>query len=548
MTAEEEEATERLLFHLENQTGFWFGLVVGDDPAPRERLCEAARKWCEEHGRAFYLHSDDPNALLALPILLAENAQAGVHWIRADGVSALVESWHTRAAQMLMAMNERREAYRARLDGGVVVEGRSSLKRILREMAPDMFSIRAFIIEPGEGQERRAKNPPEWRPPSAEELRNFRFFDPERTPSLTAELTAFVSGTPFSPQSISELLAIPRMFARRQWEDIEAVARRLISWSDEQACAGHPINPRFEGLVYAILGTALMLRGSDPSEARSALERADKVFSNLEETPDGYSRPVLHHQVLRLKADLAAESGNFQAAKNALERNVALLEDARWKLTEVGRLELVESLTSLHQLISREGWHDPELAAKAFRLAQEGAATWPDDDRWKLELVGTAVLVAGSSLDANPEDFSSALATLLPLFDTAVSVEKHESSTGYWKNVLLEYYSFLAVLIDPEDEPRKAVVIHAIEWTIPRRAAALLASPGAEPTGVWLMIILYMKLARAYEPQDTARARAAIREAMTLITNYPPQNEDQMMVKHQVESLRAFVESGPKSS
>lgn len=172
MTAEEEEATDRLLFHLENQTGFWFGLVVGDDPAPRERLCEAARKWCEEHGRAFYLHAGGPANLPMLPAALADGTQAGVHWIRTDGVGASIESWHARAAEMLMAMNERREAYRSRLEGGILVEGRSSLKRTLREMAPDMFSIRAFIVEPGEPSEEMKRGLPDWRPPDLHKARS----------------------------------------------------------------------------------------------------------------------------------------------------------------------------------------------------------------------------------------------------------------------------------------------------------------------------------------------------------------------------------------
>ena len=38
MSPEEEEARERLLFHLENQSGFWFALVVGDDARPRARV------------------------------------------------------------------------------------------------------------------------------------------------------------------------------------------------------------------------------------------------------------------------------------------------------------------------------------------------------------------------------------------------------------------------------------------------------------------------------------------------------------------------------
>jgi hypothetical protein len=39
----EAEAWDRLLFHLENQTGFWFAMVVGDDPGARGRLYAKAK-------------------------------------------------------------------------------------------------------------------------------------------------------------------------------------------------------------------------------------------------------------------------------------------------------------------------------------------------------------------------------------------------------------------------------------------------------------------------------------------------------------------------
>lgn len=162
MSPEEEEARDRLLFHLENQIGFWFGLVVSDDAGPRARLCEAAQAWCKEHDKPFSLHEPEPDRLVQVAVSLANGESPGVHWIRADGVKGILDAWNAGAARMLMAMNERREAYRTRLDGGIVVEGRLSLKRILREMAPDLFSIRAFIAEPGEDP--AASDFPEWSP------------------------------------------------------------------------------------------------------------------------------------------------------------------------------------------------------------------------------------------------------------------------------------------------------------------------------------------------------------------------------------------------
>lgn len=147
------ESLDRLLFHLDNQTGFWFALVVADDPSPRARLREAAEQWCKEHGAAFFTQAPAPEGLVPLVIELAKGQQPGLHWIRADGAKGTAEQWDAGAAQLFMAMNERREAFRRRHVGGVVVEGRLSLKPLLRDLAPDLFSIRAFVAEPGEVEE-----------------------------------------------------------------------------------------------------------------------------------------------------------------------------------------------------------------------------------------------------------------------------------------------------------------------------------------------------------------------------------------------------------
>lgn len=164
MTPDEAEATSRLLFHLENQVGFWFALVVGNDPRPRGRLREAAEAWCKNNGRPFFLHALPPERLSALANELAHDAPPGLHWVRLEGSQGFLEQWDAAALQLLLAMNERREAYRHRLDGGIVLEGRESLKRLLRDTAPDLFSIRAFIAEPGRGPP-DAPEPPDWSPP-----------------------------------------------------------------------------------------------------------------------------------------------------------------------------------------------------------------------------------------------------------------------------------------------------------------------------------------------------------------------------------------------
>jgi hypothetical protein len=55
------------------------------------------------------LHEPDPVHLAALAIQLAREEKRGLHWIRADGPQGLINQWDAAAAQLLLAMNERRE-------------------------------------------------------------------------------------------------------------------------------------------------------------------------------------------------------------------------------------------------------------------------------------------------------------------------------------------------------------------------------------------------------------------------------------------------------
>lgn len=148
MSEPEAEAWERLLFHLENQTGFWFAMVVGDDPVARGRLYTKAKGYCEEQGVAFERITPPPQESRSIAITLAQAELKGVRWIVLDGPKTIREQWDVAAIRLASAMNERRDAYRKRFDGGIILEGRMVLKRIVRESAPDLFSIRAFIAEP----------------------------------------------------------------------------------------------------------------------------------------------------------------------------------------------------------------------------------------------------------------------------------------------------------------------------------------------------------------------------------------------------------------
>lgn len=175
MSDEDEDAWDRVLFHLENQTGFWLGLVASDDARPRAELREKARAFWEGEGGVFVLHEPEPGKARSLAVALTRQYEPALHWIRVDA-----DVSEEGAAELVLAMNERREAYRSRLDGGVVIEGRASLKRMVRELAPDLFSIRAFVVEPQAVLAIEPSERPEWRLPLRTEHEGAALSDPDQ--------------------------------------------------------------------------------------------------------------------------------------------------------------------------------------------------------------------------------------------------------------------------------------------------------------------------------------------------------------------------------
>ncbi|MCO4744540.1 MAG: hypothetical protein KC912_07125 [Proteobacteria bacterium] len=131
---EASEATARLKFHLEMQDSFWFALVVGPDEQARAVLRDVAGQYGPVVD--FDLESGEEVAT-AIALL---GPREGLAWVRVEDSAV--------ASALLAAMNERREAFRRGHGAGVVVEGPLWLKAVLRNAAPDLFSIRACILEP----------------------------------------------------------------------------------------------------------------------------------------------------------------------------------------------------------------------------------------------------------------------------------------------------------------------------------------------------------------------------------------------------------------
>lgn len=141
-----EAAWQRLRFHLSMQEGFWLALVVGRNQRARAEIRERATAWVDAAERAPAVIAPPAGGLPAVAFQLLEARDPSVVWVITDQDEDGA-CWEEGCGKLLLALNERREAYRKQLGAGVILEGPPKLKALLRNLAPDLFSIRACIVE-----------------------------------------------------------------------------------------------------------------------------------------------------------------------------------------------------------------------------------------------------------------------------------------------------------------------------------------------------------------------------------------------------------------
>lgn len=542
MTAEEEEARDRLLFHLENQSGFWFALVVGDDPRPRDRLREAAEAWCNENGRTFILHEPEPEGLVRLVVSLASGESPGVHWIRADGVKGVIDAWDAGNTQMLMAMNERREAYRKRLDGGVVVEGRLSLKRILREMAPDMFSIRAFIAEPGEDPMAPAKGPPEWRRPfGLTSLISGDAVDPDLALANLARLTLIEGPTSTQTRIYAEVQAMESLFNAGRYNDAENHARGFLLQIEQDIDKASEEGAYLRAWTYDVLARTAILTSDDAQNASSYWDRGiEALKAHLPGDDRGkFFYGILLFRIIKGQALAFLRQNNASACKGALQRQIQSWAPVAANLLPEMQLDLVDSHIKLADILeeAKEYDHAEQVLQKAIALAKECTSRQPRDPRWRLE-----VLICNTALGGvyvRKGDLDTARKTLLYGAALAEELETYGEAGDPQREVLERFYRHLGVVLSTEttysreSDRFRERALYSIRSQFER-------AQDKSQLG-WLLAQLYLDRATLLEKDDLAGAKESARMALDLVARLPVRNEEDAALKTRIEALRAFA-------
>ena len=544
MTTEEEEALDRLLFYLENGTGFWFGMVVGDDARPRARLCAAAEAWCKDHGQPFTLHEPEPDGLVKLAIELTKGDSPGVHWIRVDGLKGVIEAWNAGAAEMLMAMNERREAYRKRLEGGIVVEGRSTLKRILREMAPDMFSIRSFIAEPGEEPKARTSDFPEWRPPIS--LTSFSGIAPDTELALQRLARLAVPAAAGTPPEWWEakVVAVTSLIGAGRYDEAESHARELLART-ERDVAGRDDADKAQRAINSAHGLLAVILGAkgDMQAALPHIDRATKMFEAF--GPDEHDEhDALDYPLLvswKLQASALVASGQLDAARAVLERHVnALARAGTSTLHPEWRLELLDSLYALGYVLREldDRTAAEQFLGKAVQVAESYALQDPDEPRWQLEIIRSRLRVGLLLMQGG--DVAKGANVLEPAIERAERLESAYPSDPSWASDVQPLYVLLTLCnLEQNDFSPEALRIQDRAYAHLRNE--FLQKPEDTDLG-WMFGHLCMYRAALLETAgDMEGAQEAARQALDLASRLSVENEQHAQLKSATERLRAFV-------
>ena len=133
--------------HLEFSEDFWLGVVCTPDPRPAHELRQRAIDMLPTRTRrGLTMAPTTPEALVDVLAWLDrdEVRAAALVWVEAVHEG---EAWRRAWETVLLRGNERRERWRRHLKGALVFVGPPALKVWMREAAPDLWAIRALLLE-----------------------------------------------------------------------------------------------------------------------------------------------------------------------------------------------------------------------------------------------------------------------------------------------------------------------------------------------------------------------------------------------------------------
>ncbi len=143
----------RLRRQVELAEGFWLCFIFAPSPRATGVLCQRTERLLRGQTSRLIRHvPSQPEELSAVlrELLTPEARDIGCHWVEAlhhDSGAQPEGPWHQAWIKLIALMNERRDALRRHLRGGLVLVAPLRLKPYFRQMASDLWSVRALVIE-----------------------------------------------------------------------------------------------------------------------------------------------------------------------------------------------------------------------------------------------------------------------------------------------------------------------------------------------------------------------------------------------------------------
>ena len=151
-----EDVWQQLRRQFELANGFWLGFVFCPSPrtvAVLRRRTGQILKFRAQRLRTIRPSSPDDFGSFLPALFEPESAQAGCVWIESIHTSSPTRharesgDWTLAWDSFLLRANERRDAMRRHLDGGLILAAPPEVKPRVRDAAPDLWSIRSLVLE-----------------------------------------------------------------------------------------------------------------------------------------------------------------------------------------------------------------------------------------------------------------------------------------------------------------------------------------------------------------------------------------------------------------
>ena len=222
---------QNLLTHFEWSEGFAFLLLLVPD-AKEERACRRELAgYLAEAGKTLlaidFRRPDEVKGLASRLLELRPPAATGAIWVAAvvPIASAEYDEWLAAWREATARLNQVRNSLRRQFDVPLLVVGAPWLQEVLREMAPDLWSVRTLVIriEPPGGEPITTREGPRI---AAERFRDKAYPDPEYA-LKEAERSR---GRPGQEQSLATLLhrAGRGFIARYEWAPAVAALSEAV--------------------------------------------------------------------------------------------------------------------------------------------------------------------------------------------------------------------------------------------------------------------------------------------------------------------------------